>query len=523
MKLKSENNIIKLQNGNRLALFQKAVNAVQNRDAQTLQEANDEATLIEQEDRRKAYNQLHQLPQDTRFVPSNGGTVTEHEGPLYNNKLEKALDDTAKGQLAVRMANTLKKGVGLGFAVAGGNWLINGLKAAPFLTSMELLGGATAGKLGQSVGKRIDNKLHTHNQIVDFEKVLPFISMIGGAKGARNWFENNTIRGAIESGFQNLKFIPAQVKYYGPTMGKSYAVRTNDNIIDLDTWGKPEYDRLAKKYGYKDWREMILSDKGDYNQEYKALIKDQIKRIQSNPQYAGKTIVVSNASLLNPNSGIEFANTPTIPDRKVMAQRNNARHPWESIEHGEQWWDSLQAKGTPLKTDNRFVSEIEGNKVIEFTPKQDFTSTYHLDPRVKLLSRPISEAERLGIPKGERSNPKSLEDPYYWGYEQWNKRYNDAIDSGNVEEAKRLRGLHFKVKAPNTKIIDENGNPLEVYHGTGNNSFMIMDSRKNQGRTVGAGTKLSNFFTDKRTAKAYSVDASGLGTTYNGQDRVIKS
>ena len=32
---------------------------------------------------------------------------------------------------------------------------------------------------------------------------------------------------------------------------------------------------------------------------------------------------------------------------------------------------------------------------------------------VKPLSRPISEAERLGIPKGERSNPKALEDPQY--------------------------------------------------------------------------------------------------------------
>lgn len=171
--------------------------------------------------------------------------------------------------------------------------------------------------------------------------------------------------------------VPAQVKYYGPTMGKSYAAKTNPNLIDLDTWGRPEYDQLAKKYGYKDWREMILSDKGDYNQEYKALIKDQIKRIQSNPQYNGKTIVVSNASLLNPNSGIVFENIPTIPERTVMAQRNNTRHPWESIEHGEQWWDSLQAKGTPLKIDNRFVSEIEGNKVIEFTPKQNFVSTYH--------------------------------------------------------------------------------------------------------------------------------------------------
>lgn len=72
---------------------------------------------------------------------------------------------------------------------------------------------------------------------------------------------------------------------------------------------------------------MILSDKGDYNTEYKQLIKNQINRIQSNPQYSGKTIVVSNASLLNPKSGIKFINTPVVPERSIMAQRNHNRHP----------------------------------------------------------------------------------------------------------------------------------------------------------------------------------------------------
>lgn len=49
------------------------------------------------------------------------------------------------------------------------------------------------------------------------------------------------------------------------------------------------------------------------------------------------------------------------------------------------------------------VSEIEGNKVIPFTPiPQKFVSTVHFDPRVKPLSRPISETEKAGIPKNER-------------------------------------------------------------------------------------------------------------------------
>lgn len=85
--------------------------------------------------------------------------------------------------------------------------------------------------------------------------------------------------------------------------------------------------------------------------------------------------------------------------------------------------------------------------------------------RIAIKSRPISAAEKAGIPKGERSNPKSLEDPYYWGYQQWNSRYNKAVDSGNVEETQRLRDLHFKVKAPDTKVVDASGNPLHTYHG----------------------------------------------------------
>lgn len=297
---------------------------------------------------------------------------------------------------------------------------------------------------------------------LDLASKVPSIARIG----ATDRFIGDTAGRVLGKNVSSTSFIPAQVKYYGPTMGKSYAAKTNPNLIDLDTWGRSEYDQLAKKYGYKDWREMILSDKGDYNEEYKQLIKDQIRRIQSDPQYSGKTIVISNASLLKPSSGITFANTPVIPERSVMATRNNTRHPWESIEHGEEWWDSLQRKGTPLSIDNRFVSEIEGNKVISFTPTpQKFVSTIHFDSRVKPLSRSISEAERLGLPKGKRSNPKALEDPQYWGYQQWNQRYNAAVESGNWDEAQRLRDLHFKIKAPDTKVIDENGMPLHMYHG----------------------------------------------------------
>lgn len=92
-------------------------------------------------------------------------------------------------------------------------------------------------------------------------------------------------------------------------------------------------------------------------------------------------------------------------------------------------------------------------------------------PIIKKITKPISTAERLGIPKALRSSPKALEDPYYWGYQQWNSRYNAAVNSGNIQEAQRLRDLHFKIKAPNTKVVNENDIPLEVYHFTSNPSI----------------------------------------------------
>lgn len=85
-------------------------------------------------------------------------------------------------------------------------------------------------------------------------------------------------------------------------------------------------------------------------------------------------------------------------------------------------------------------------------------------------SRPISEAEKLGIPKSMRSNPKALEDPYYWGYQQWNSRYNNAIDAENMEEVQRLRDLHFK-----TKSYNSNKSNVLYKHSTDSDPFYEFD------------------------------------------------
>ena len=60
---------------------------------------------------------------------------------------------------------------------------------------------------------------------------------------------------------------------------------------------------------------------------------------------------------------------------------------------------------------------------------------------------------------------------------QWDAAYNNAVKSGNMAEAQRLRDLHFKVKAPDSKIVDAHNNALHVYHGT-SNKFTSFDESK---------------------------------------------
>ena len=120
---------------------------------------------------------------------------------------------------------------------------------------------------------------------------------------------------------------------------------------------------------------------------------------------------------------------------------------------------------------------------------------------VQKVRKILSEAERLGIPKSERFNPKSLENPIYWGYQQWTQRYNDAIKAKNWSEVQKLRNWHFKLKAPNTVVTHPNGDPLTVYHGSPN-IFTIFKSDPSIKRLHTASD--SFYFTDlKDIASSY--------------------
>lgn len=71
---------------------------------------------------------------------------------------------------------------------------------------------------------------------------------------------------------------------------------------------------------------------------------------------------------------------------------------------------------------------------------------------------------------------------------QWTAAQDAAIAKGDMAEAQRLRYLHFKVSAPNTKVVDINGNPQLVIHKTPND-FTVFDNSRSVGKLNWAATR----------------------------------
>lgn len=105
----------------------------------------------------------------------------------------------------------------------------------------------------------------------------------------------------------------AQVKYYGPTMGKTTAVKTNKNLVDFDDIVRDDIESAAKKAGL-DVREY----KKQGSEEYHNLLLDAIYKWRNDRRNVGKTLVVSNAVLAKDKI---YDNTPMLPRKDTFVDR----------------------------------------------------------------------------------------------------------------------------------------------------------------------------------------------------------
>lgn len=125
--------------------------------------------------------------------------------------------------------------------------------------------------------------------------------------------------------------------------------------------------------------------------------------------------------------------------------------------------------------------------------------------------------------------------------EMWDEAYNAAIAIDDLVEAQRLRDLHFKAKAPNTKIVDSNGNPIKTYHGNMTGDSHYRSQRLNPYSTTRSSGSSSGYFSsssekiadsyhltpDAKTHQVYLnyedpliIDAQGAHYSTIGTDRV---
>jgi hypothetical protein len=110
---------------------------------------------------------------------------------------------------------------------------------------------------------------------------------------------------------------------------------------------------------------------------------------------------------------------------------------------------------------------------------------------------------------------------------QWTAAQDAAIARGDMAEAQRLRDLHFKVSAPNTKIVDAEGMPQHVYHGTASKPFTVFDINAPRKHDLGTYGKGFYFTPNKNTAINYGEGKTlfdsylNLKTPYLGSEDVV--
>ena len=99
------------------------------------------------------------------------------------------------------------------------------------------------------------------------------------------------------------------------------------------------------------------------------------------------------------------------------------------------------------------------------------------------------------------------------------KAYMDAVNRGDMKTAQRMVQNAAKAAMPNTKVVDENGMPLVMYHGTAKDFYIfgiehLGETSGNEG-WFGPGFYFTQW---KESARGY---AGWAKTQHGGEERII--
>ena len=141
--------------------------------------------------------------------------------------------------------------------------------------------------------------------------------------------------------------------------------------------------------------------------------------------------------------------------------------------------------------------------ILENRNKENGAYTYQVT-KVELLISGSATSDALSNPTSVSATKllNGVEKSYDSGKKVLDDEYLRAVNSGDMEKAQRMVLEAAKAAMPNTKVVDEDGNPLIVYHGSAEtfNKFIIDGSGFENDLGDGA------YFTDsKELAETYAA------------------
>ena len=264
----------------------------------------------------------------------------------------------------------------------------------------------------------------------------------------------------------------ASIKWYGPTMGKTTAAKTNPNLVDIDPLLKPIRAKHAERLGLKTSDPKVSSDPA-----YKQEVADFVLEWRANPKNQGKTLVASTKHLLDPQYKVEFANEPSIPDFETFAARNKARGFKETDEQLRAWYNSIFEQGRDLNIDNRFVLDIEG-----LAPNSHLQG----DDAVRMFKEYGGEP----IPQGSINGVQIL------AYIPEVRQRYGLVGNQNITDDEIAQALykHIKELGGNTAAVNGQGEPQLLFRGSTSRHDKLIPKGTSEQLVSGADNILGNLF-----------------------------
>ena len=226
---------------------------------------------------------------------------------------------------------------------------------------------------------------------------------------------------------------------------------------------------LDEQWGYDNW--LVQNEDGSYSWKYEDEY-DEANNVQSNKAFATEEEAMEDALLY---FGNEVVVKPYFLNIRHLDRTDDASSSWEdAIEVVK----DINADVDGIVYEN-WYEDKGSDSYIAFNPNQiksatDNVGTYNVnnpDIRYSLIT-----------PEMDAS-------------------YLDAVERGDMATAQKMVMEAAKLAMPNTKVVDENGNPKVVYHGTGSEFYTFR--KTSDINELGAGYYFSDSY---EMAERYATD-----------------